>query len=597
MRCARYAPIRDYAMVGDGRTAALVARNGSIDWLCLPDLDSGSVFGALLDAERGGSFRLAPVERHTVERRYVPNTNVLETTFTTADGEVRVTDAMPLPVTGLAPTRELARRVEGLAGQVPMRWRVEPRFDYGRQRARFGDRGGVPIAAAGNDALAVLAFDAGQAKRDERAIEGELVATAGSRSLIALSFAHGDALVLPPRDHIEGRLDGTLDYWRGWAATRRYDGPWRDAVVRSALALKLLIHAPSGAIAAAPTTSLPEALDGVRNWDYRYSWVRDSSATLDALLRLGCAAEAEAFFWWLLHASQLTHPRVNVLYRLNGRASAPERELELDGYEGSRPVRIGNAAASQLQLDVYGHLLQTAWLYVEAGGRLDRDSAARMAATADLVADLWSSEDSGIWEVRSRPRHFTQSKMMCWVGLDRACRLARSGQIPATNAERWRAQAGAIRSFVHERCWSPERDSYGRYPGATETDAGLLLPALLGFAQDENRERLKRTVGRIRTELGSGALIYRYRGEDGLPGREGAFLACSFWLVDAMAQTGELAQASELMEELLGLANDVGLYAEEIDPASHSFLGNFPQGLVHLALVNAAVTLQDSTAR
>ncbi len=593
----RYAPIRDYAVIGDGRTIALVGRGGSIDWLCLPDLDSGSVFGALLDARRGGGFRLLPVERHAVERRYIPDSNLLETTFTTAGGRVRVTDAMPLPLTGLAPTREIARRVEGLAGQVTMRWEVEPRFDYGREKTHFASRVGVPIASAGSDALAVLAFDAGEAKRDARAIAGDFVAEYGSESLLALSVAHGDALVLSPRDDIERRLDGTLEYWRRWAATRRYDGPWRDAVVRSALALKLLIYSPSGAIAAAATTSLPEAPGGVRNWDYRYSWVRDSSATLEALLRLGCPAEGEAFFWWLLHASQLTHPGVNVLYRLNGRANAQERELAFDGYRGSRPVRIGNAAATQLQLDVYGHLLQTAWLYVEAGGQLDGDAAARMASTADLVTGLWKSEDFGIWEVRSRPRHFTQSKMMCWVALDRACRLAESGQIAASSAARWRAEADAIRHFVRDCCWSPERRSYVRFPGSTEPDAGLLLPTLLGYAGNEEREQLKMTVNQIRRDLGSGALIYRYRGDDGLPGREGAFLACSFWLVDALAQLGEVADAADLMEELLGLANDVGLYAEEMDPQTSSFLGNFPQGLVHLALINAAVTLEEATRR
>jgi GH15 family glucan-1,4-alpha-glucosidase len=591
LRGERYAPIRDYAVVGDGRTVALIARNGSIDWLCLPDLDSGSVFAALLDPERGGAFRLAPVERHTIRRRYVPDTNVLETTFTTAGGTVRVTDAMPLALAGLAPTRELARRIEGIAGQVQMRWEVKPRFGYGEERTRIARRGDVTIASAGQDAIAVLAFDCGEASCGTQSIAGEFVAEAGSRSLLALSFAHGDALVFSGRDDIERRLDRTIEYWREWAATRRYDGPWRDAVVRSALALKLLIYAPSGAIAAAATTSLPETLGGVRNWDYRYCWIRDSSATLDALLRLGCPGEAEAFFWWLLHASQLTHPRVKVLYRLNGRARAPERVLPFLGYEHSRPVRIGNAAASQLQLDVYGHLLQTAWLYVEAGGRLDRDAATRMAETADLVAELWRSEDSGIWEVRSRPRHFTQSKMMCWIALDRACRLAGSGQIPDTKASSWRGEASDIRNLVRERCWSEERNSYVRSPGANETDASLLLPVLLGYAQDDEGERLKATVAQIRTELGSGALHYRYRGDDGLPGSEGAFLASSFWLVDALAKVGETGEAAELMEELLGFANDVGLYAEEMAPDSGRFLGNFPQALVHLALINAAVTL------
>ena len=587
-----YAPIRDYGVIGDGRTAALVARDGAIDWLCLPNLDSGSVFGALLDAERGGAFRLAPIEPFAAERRYLDDSNLLETTFRTARGVVRVTDAMPLPLSGLAPTRELARSIEGLSGEVAMRWSVEPRFGYGRSRTDIGRRLGVPVAHAGADAMGVLSFEAGEPDISAEAIEGHFTARPGAPALLALSMAHGDPLVFSPRSAIERRTADTLDYWRSWSAERSYEGPWRDAVVRSSLALKLLIHAPSGAIAAAATTSLPEELSGVRNWDYRYSWIRDSSATLDALLSLGCPSEAEAFFWWLLHASQLTHPQVNVLYRLDGRAGLPESELDLSGYRGSRPVRIGNAAAPQRQLDVYGHLLQTAWLFVEAGGRLSADTSSRLASTADLVCSIWREEDSGIWEVRGLTRHFTQSKMMCSVALDRASRLAADGHIPAKNASRWQAEASEIRRFISDRCWSSERQSYVRFPGASESDASILLPILIGYGADAERQRLMATVANIRAELGTGPYLHRYRGEDGLPGGEGAFLACSFWLVDALARLDRIEEASELMEELLAQSNDVGLYAEEIDLASGAFLGNFPQGLVHLALINAAVTLQ-----
>lgn len=529
----------------------------------------------------------------SARRRYLPDTNVLETTFETATGTVRVVDAMPLTGPGLSPERELARRVEGVAGQVPMRWAVEPRFGYGGWRTRIGRRAGVPVASARSDALAVAAWGAGDPELSERSIGGHFTALEGSEALLALSAAHGEPLVLPTRGEVEARLDATIEFWREWAATRRYEGPWREAVVRSALALKLLIHSPSGAIAAAGTTSLPEALGGERNWDYRCCWVRDSAFTLDALLRLGCPSEASSFFWWLMHASQLTHPELSVLYRLNGGQGAPERELPLDGYRGSRPVRIGNEAVEQLQLDIYGHLLATASLHCEAGGELDRDTGRRLAATASFVSRVWSEPDSGIWEVRDDPLHFTESKMMCAAALERAAELAERDAIPGRDAPRWRREAGAIRAFVDERCWSAELGSYVRSPGVDELDASLLLGTLLGYA-DGTDPRLAATTERVASALGRGPLVFRYRSADGLAGDEGAFLPCSFWLADALARHGRVEEAGERMEELVGLANDVGLYAEEMEPATGNFLGNFPQGLVHLALVNAAMSIEDA---
>lgn len=596
VRTEGFAPIRDYAVIGDGRTAALVALDGSIDWLCLPDVDSPSVFGALLDPERGGTFRLTPEVPFTAERRYLPHSNVLETTFFTAEGVLRVTDGMTLPLDGLAPARELGRRVEGLSGAVPVRWGVQPRFGYAESRTRIERRSGVPVAIAGANALAVCSWGAGAPDCTPVAVAGRFLAREGERVMLALSAAHSDPLVIPSRGEVEGRLDGTSRFWADWAAQRRYEGPWRDAVLRSVLALKLLIYAPSGAIAAAATTSLPETLAGERNWDYRFAWIRDAAFTLDALIRVGCPTEADAFFWWLLHASQLTQPELRVLYRLDGRVVMSERELSFPGYRGSRPVRAGNQAAAQRQLDIYGHLLQTTWLYVSAGGALPSDAARRIAKTADLVCRIWREPDSGIWEVRSEPTHFTESKMMCWSALDRALALAEDGHIPDRSAATWRAEAERIRSFVEERCWSEELRSYTRAAGLRDLDASLLLGGLFGYERCA-APRLATTIERIRRELGNGPLLHRYRGGDGLRGDEGAFLACSFWLVDALTHLGRLEEAGELMEELLALANDVGLYAEEIDPEGGEFLGNFPQGLVHLALVNAAATLAERGAR
>jgi GH15 family glucan-1,4-alpha-glucosidase len=380
--------------------------------------------------------------------------------------------------------------------------------------------------------------------------------------------------------------------WRDWSASLQTGAAWPGAVLRSALALKLLVYAPSGAIAAAATTSLPEVLGGERNWDYRFCWVRDAAFVLGALLRLGCSAEADAFFWWLMQASQLTHPRLRVLYRLDGGTRAVERTLPMTGYRGSAPVRVGNGAAAQVQLDVYGDLFQAAWLYAKAGRRIDAEIGRRLAEMADLVCRIWPEPDAGLWEVRSGARQFTQSKMMCAIALGRAVQLAEAGWIPSGHAARWKHEAGAIRAFVDEHCWSPARSSYVRSAGSNELDASLLVGVLFGYA-DPGDPRLVATVEAIRRELSHGPFVYRYSGEDGLTGREGAFLACSFWLVEALATQGRDREARELMTRLVGLANDVGLYAEEVDPDSGEFLGNLPQALSHLGLIHAALAFPD----
>jgi GH15 family glucan-1,4-alpha-glucosidase len=591
IRVDGYAPIREYAAIGDGRTVALVARDGAIDWLCLPDLDSPSTFGALLDAERGGRFELRPAEPFDPTRRYLPGTNVLETTFTTGSGVVRVTDAMTVPANGLAPYRELVRRVEGVAGEVPLRWRIEPRPGYGAT-PQLGRRAGVPVATHGRDALAVVSWEAGDPAVADSVIEGDFVTRTGTVAYLVLGAAHQEPLVLPARAEVETRLAATERSWREWSAGREYDGPWRDAVVRSALALKLLVYAPSGAIAAAATTSLPETVGGERNWDYRFSWPRDSAFTIRALLALGCSREASAFFSWLLHATQLSHPYVRVLYRLNGRPDADERSLPLAGYHGSRPVRVGNGAAGQTQLDVYGEVFDAASEFARFAGGLDRDHARRLAKIADHVCAIWRRPDAGIWEVRSDAAHFTQSKMMCAVALDRACTLADRGLLTG-DVHRWRRERDRIRDFIETHCYSERKHSYTRSADEELLDASLLLGVIARY-EDPSAQRLVGTVDAIRRELTCGPLVHRYLGDDGLPGEDGAFLACSFWLVEAYARQGRLAEATALMDELIALANDVGLYAEEVDPATGDFLGNFPQGLSHLALINAAVAIEEA---
>jgi GH15 family glucan-1,4-alpha-glucosidase len=594
VRIDGYAPIRDYAAIGDGRTVALAARDGSIDWLCLPDTDSPPVFARLLDAERGGCFRLAPIESFEVERAYHEGSNVLETTFRTDSGTVRVTDAMTFADRTIAsPMRELVRKVESLHGTVPMRWSVEPSFDFGRRGTRIEQRRGHLVIVARRDALALGAWEAGEPRVRGDAIDGDFVAAEGRPALLSLASAHGEPLVFTGPSQVEESLRRTDRFWQAWSGRARYDGPWREQVLRGALVLKLLVYSPSGAIVAAPTTSLPERIGGVRNWDYRFTWLRDATWSLDVLLQLGYQEEAHAFFWWFMHASRISQPRLQVLYRIDGGVQRGERKLDdVPGYRGSKPVRLGNGAAKQLQLDIYGSVLDATWRYAGDAGGIDKDTAKEVAAIADYVAKIWEEPDHGLWEVRGDRSHFTQSKAMCWLALHRAGQLAADGVIP-DRRERWGPAAERIRKFYERRGWDAKRGSFVRAPELPELDAGLLTLSLLD-CEEPRGERMLGTIDAIRRELGVGPFLYRYRGKDGLPPGEGAFLACSFWLVGALARGGRLDEAIDLMEQLVAAANDVGLYAEEIDPETGEFLGNFPQGLTHLALVNAAVAIEEA---
>ena len=583
-----YLPIASYALLGDGRTVALVATDGSIDWLPVPAIDAPPAFAALLDPEDGGRMELAPVAEFSMQRRYLPGTALLETTFRTADGSVTVTDALnrygdrPLPWT------ELAREVRAERGAVPMRWRVAPgrRFGSAEPWVREAARDRPPLIGVGDQTLAVITANAGPPELREHEIRGEFTATADSTALLAVTAADQEPVPVPDAAEIASRLRTTTDRWQAWQRSIEYAGPRAEAVIRSALTLELLTITATGANAAAATTSLPEAIGGNRNYDYRFAWVRDASFALDALTSLGLRAEVHAVLSWLLRAVRRTAPDIHVMYTLDGQpAPAEEQNVgSMPGYLRTEPVYLGNAAASQRQLGCYGHLMDAVYQYVRHGGQLDSATGAMLADMADKVCDLWRQPDAGLWELGDY-RHYTSSKLGCWVAVDRADWLAGNDYMPGWHASRWRSAAAEIHGWVDEHCWSADRSCYLMAAGSDQLDAAVLLAGRTGFCAGQP-ERLRSTISAVRRELGAGGpLLYRY---SAMRGKEGAFAACTFWLAEALAYTGQRDEASAVFAEMLGYTNDVGLLAEEIDPESGGLLGNFPQGLSHLALIVAA---------
>lgn len=585
-RVQGWAPIEDYAVLGDGRTVALVAGDGRVDWWPLPALNSPPLFAALLDPERGGYLELRPVDDFQVQRRYVGDSNVLETIFTTAVGQVRITDALTVNPVGRLPWTELVRRIEGLDGTVAMRWAVHPGTRFETAQPWAERRQDAVLVHCGDQHVAVRCFDVGEPRIHPRAVTGEFTAGQGDQALLALVANDDGPIYLPARADLDTRLEATVSRWHRWTATVAYDGPWAAAVRRSALALKLLQYAPTGAIAAAATTSLPEHIGSDRNYDYRYMWVRDAAYTVDALIRLGLHPEVHAAIRFLLHCVRSTTPDLKVFYTLDGGVPETEQILNAPGYRNSRPVRSGNGAAGQTQLGTFGDLFDAVWRYVRAGHVLDPPTSRRLADLADRCCDLWHTEDAGLWELPTN-RHYTVSKMGCWVALDRAVRLHDAGQIAVTHAGRWRHERDSVHDWVNRHCWSPSKRAYTFYAGTADLDAATLLAGQIGF---DRGDRLAGTVEAVRQELAVGPLVYRYTG---MRDNEGAFVACSFWLVSALASLGRRAEATAQMEGAVALANDFGLLAEQMDPANRAALGNVPQGLSHLALINAAFAVQE----
>lgn len=592
-----YRPIRDYALIGDAHTAALVSNDGSIDWCCLPCFDSPAVFCRLLDARKGGWFRVGSVEPAEASRGYVDGTtNVLRTTFRTGGGRLRLTDFMPVQprtagsgVTEIAPGRRILRLVEGLAGEVDVEVAFRPTFDYARTETTIAPLPGGAVARAGGESL-TLACPVALRPDGAGALRGRFRLAAGERRWVALAYGADAEPGQGADDQADAALARTLEYWRAWAARGTYDGPYRDLVLRSALVLKLLTFEPTGALVAAPTTSLPEEIGGARNWDYRYTWLRDSALILDALMGIGYHDEALDFFGWLERLGIRSGDGPQIAYAVDGGADLPERTLDhLEGYRRSRPVRVGNAAASQRQLDVYGEILDAAYLCVERMRQPHPALAGVLPALADRAAARWCEPDQGIWEVRGGPRHFLYSKLLCWVALDRAVRLVQRAGISGDVA-RWRRAREAIRRAILSEGYDAEVGAFTQALGEPALDASALAIPLVGFLPPTD-PRVRSTVDRVRERLTAHGLVYRYLTEDGLPGGEATFALCSFWLVDNLALGGRVDEARELFERVAGCANDLGLLSEEIEPRSGELLGNFPQGFTHLALIRSALTI------
>ena len=598
---ASYSPIEHYAIIGDCRSAGLVSREGSLDWLCLPRFDSPSIFAAVLDAKNGGRFLVRPIGEFRTERRYLANTNVLETVFRTPTGACVLRDLMSVSSeedkrAHLTPEHEVLRELEGLEGEVEVEILYDPRPDYGRVRPLLEERGALGLRCEVDGTSLTLRSELPLELTDgDRSARGTARIRSGEQTYLSLTYSMEAPAVVPLLgEAARGRIERTVRWWQEWANRCTYEGPYRDAVVRSALALKLMTYAPSGALVAAPTTSLPEALGGVRNWDYRYCWLRDASFTLRALYALGYREEAEAYIGWLLHATRLTWPELQVLYDIFGEAKLPERELpHLEGYAGSRPVRIGNDAQGQLQLDVYGEVINGAARFLDHGGRFDRDTSRMLDGLGHTVCRRWREPDEGIWEGRSGRFHHTHSKMLCWVALDRLVEMHEAGHLEIS-ADLFRANRDAIRGEIEARGYNERIGSYTRIFDGEEMDASLLTLPLYGYIEGKH-PRMRSTYASIHQKLARDGLIYRYETgtDDGLPPGEGTFGICSFWAVECQARGGDVEGATQAFEHLLSYANDVGLFAEEIDPETGAALGNFPQAFTHIGLINAALTLAE----
>ncbi len=588
-----YKKIEQYGLIGNLETCALVGDDGSIDWLCTPHLESPSVFAAILDAEKGGKFCIQPVGRYSSKQSYIERTNVLETKFTTDSGTAALTDFMT-PVYELTELtgkpRSLFRKVECITGRIEMKVEYSPRFDYARTVPIIENLHGGILARGGNQEL--FLFSGKQLRADAREVRSTFNLHKGDILWFVLSY---DKMhTFSPRE-CEELLQRTIQYWQEWAHECEiekcvFNGPWHDQVVRSGLVLKLLTHPATGAIAAAPTTSLPEEIGGVRNWDYRYSWIRDSSFTAQALYDLGHKNEALEFFHWFHRICALKkHPsEIQIMYGLHGDMDLTEEILgHLSGYMDSRPVRVGNGAAKQKQLDIYGELIEAFFETYRYEKGIPGDLWKIIWQITDYVCEVWNTPDYGIWEVRCEPKHFTHSKLMCWVAIDRSLRMAKYCGFDAP-VRKWKKTRDEIRDAILKYGFNQKLNSFVQDFDSTYLDATALLIPIHEFLPPDD-PKVQGTIDAIKSNLSQNGLIYRYNGEDGLPGGEGTFLLCTFWLVDVLALSGRIDEAEELYQSVLKHISPLGLFAEEFDAVNQKHLGNYPQGFSHIGLINSAL--------
>lgn len=584
--------IEDYALIGDEQTAALIGRDGSVDWLCLPRFDSGACFARILGDENNGHWRIAPKhsEGHCTRRAYRPDTLVLDTEWETDDGAIRVTDLMPQR--DRAP--DLVRIVQGLRGRVTVHSALRLRFDYGSIVPWVRESDGHRVAVAGPDSVWLRSEPEVHTWGENFGTHSEFTIEEGEQVAFVLTY-HPSHEPRPPLINPYKALHNSVRDWHKWVGHCHYDGPYRDTVIRSLITLKALTYRPTGGIVAAPTTSLPEELGGVRNWDYRYCWLRDSTLTLNVGLSAGYRLEAEAWRDWLLRAVAGDPADLQIMYGIAGERRLPEFEVPwLSGFAGSSPVRIGNEAVKQLQLDVYGEVMDSLALARDAGLPTKPHMWAIQTALVEWLRSAWRQPDEGLWEVRGGRRHFVHSKVMVWVAADRAVRTLEKNPELEGDLDGWRRFRDEVRGEVLEKGYDAERNTFTQSYGSRELDAALLLIPRVGFLPPDD-PRVVGTIDAIRAELSHQGFLRRYSTDrtavDGLPGDEGTFLACSFWLAEALHMTGRTQEARELFDRLVGLTNDVGLLAEEYDPVSGRHLGNFPQAFSHIGLVNTALAL------